>query len=77
MCILYYSLLLKKALLVVQLKFCKIFLLVGLRCICRPGYKVTKDFGGGNIQCTACGTNEVSTKTMIWGIHIRMFLYTI
>ena len=27
--------------------------------MCQPGYKLTKDFGGGNIQCTACDTNEV------------------
>lgn len=30
----------------------------GYSCVCRPGYRYSKDFGGSNIQCVACNSQQ-------------------
>uniref|UniRef100_UPI00358DE492 meckelin-like n=1 Tax=Myxine glutinosa TaxID=7769 RepID=UPI00358DE492 len=34
----------------------------GLSCICKPGYRLLRDYGGANITCSACDTGEAVTQ---------------
>uniref|UniRef100_A0A8C4QDJ1 Meckelin n=1 Tax=Eptatretus burgeri TaxID=7764 RepID=A0A8C4QDJ1_EPTBU len=34
----------------------------GLSCICKPGYRLFRDYGGANITCSACNTGEAVTQ---------------
>ena len=40
------------------------YCVTGRSCECQPGYKYTKKFGGDQVACEACASNEVLYVTV-------------
>ena len=59
----------------------------GLSCICQPGYRYLKNFGGTAVNCTACPAGQVSKRgycinplhsdglSLVYPIHIDIYKY--
>lgn len=45
----------------------------GFSCICQPGYKTIKNFGGNNVECSQCKNGEVSDPGywLFWRRSVR------